>query len=284
MNNRILYTPKEKKNYKKSRQHPYRLRLFFGLAAVAACALAATSIARMSTFQIQKITIRGLKSINENDVRREVERMLGGSYIRGLIPYRFLLAAPAQIIATDIKEQFPLIVDASITKEFPNQLTLALGEREFFAILCNDRKINNEIKQQEKTVECAYVDTNGIAYQRSPESAGFLITKISTDAASIPVPSQAIERATVDRIIFLQRSLPPLVGSPVIDFELFWAIPHEIRAVSNEGVMFIFKRDDDFGNVFRVLKKVWEHEIGNVPKRIDYIDLRFGNKVFYKMR
>ena len=104
------------------------------------------------------------------------------------------------------------------------------------------------------------------------------------DAVSIPVPSHAIERATVDRIIFLQRSLPPLIGAPVVGFELFSAIPHEIRAVSNEGVMLIFKRDDDFGNVLRVLKKVWEHEIGTTHKKIDYIDLRFGNKVFYKMR
>ena len=135
-----------------------------------------------------------------------------------------------------------------------------------------------------RNVECAYVDTDGVAYQRSPISSGFLIMKISTDASSTPIGDDLIERASIERMIRLKRELPATVGLSITSYELMAAIPHEIRAMTNKGFALVVKDSDDVNNMIRVLKTVLEKEIGSRRKNLDYIDLRFGNKVFYKFK
>jgi hypothetical protein len=49
-------------------------------------------------------------------------------------------------------------------------------------------------------------------------------------------------------------------------------------------MLLILNVKDDYSRVFSVLKTVLENEIKDKAKDIDYIDLRFGNKVFYKYK
>lgn len=283
MNNRILYIPKEKKNFYAPKS-AIRLWMVVTIAITVAAIAGSIFTVRMSAFQIHTISVSGTNSVSVENIQKETESVIDGSYGFGLVPYRFLLAVPAQKIADRMRESFPLVADITVKKVFPDELDIAIRERELFGILCNDRAVKNESLAKDEAFECSYLDTEGIAYQRSPVSSGFLITRISTDASSTPVGAQAIERATMDRMIFLRKELPAIIGSSVTTFEFMFAIPHEIRAVAGAGFSLIFKRDDDFENVLRVLKAVLEKEIGSKRKRLDYIDLRYGNKVFYKYK
>ena len=70
----------------------------------------------------------------------------------------------------------------------------------------------------------------------------------------------------------------------VIGYQLFSKIPGEIRVTVSDGFKIYFNRDDDLENAFVVIKTVLEEEIKEKRSRLDYIDARFGNKVFYKLR
>ena len=69
-----------------------------------------------------------------------------------------------------------------------------------------------------------------------------------------------------------------------MSYELISDFPKEIRVVGPEGYRVYFDRESDLQNAFRVLKTVLAEEIKDRRARLDYIDLRFGNKVFYKLQ
>ena len=133
MNNRILYIPKEKKQFS-SRKKKYNLRVAAAFVIVAVMLVLVFFGVRWRALQIEKISISGLSAIQEEDVNREISSALSGSFAAGLIPYRFLLTVPASAIAARIKEKFPLISDAEVKKEFPNVLAVTVTERQLFGV------------------------------------------------------------------------------------------------------------------------------------------------------
>ncbi|MDP3770476.1 MAG: FtsQ-type POTRA domain-containing protein [Candidatus Sungbacteria bacterium] len=282
MNNRILYIPKERKSFK-VHKNTFHLRAIIGGAIVCIIIAAGIISTRLDMLRIHNISVRGTRSLGTEDIQRQASTTLEGYYFAGLVPYRFLLASPVQTISSDLKDAFPLIADVAIKKVFPDELDITVRERNLFGILCNDRTRGSS-PDEHIDVQCAYVDTDGIAYQRSPISSGFLITKISTDASSTPIGVLLIEQAVIERMMLLKRELPAVAGIQAVSYELMSAIPHEIRVVTNEGFALIVKDNDDAGNIMRVLATVLEKEIGARRKHLAYIDLRFGNKVFYKFK
>lgn len=288
MNNRILYIPKEKK-YARKKKRSKGLWVIGGVASCIVFIAAGIMIVRLHIFHIQTISISGLRSIHESDVQQEIASILTGSYAFGLIPYSSLLAAPTQIITKTIVYRFPLITAVHIKKEFPNILVISAKERIMFGILCNDLVNNDaapqEVLPEEQTdIQCAYVDTEGIAYESAPKTEGFLITKVSTDSPEITIGKQAIDSAMMRRITDISAKLPSVIGSSIIGYQLLRNVAREVRVVSKDKFSLIINRDDDLDNALSVLATILKKEIGSKRKNLDYIDLRFGNKVFYKFR
>ena len=283
MNNRILYTPKEKKQFRKRKKN-YYIRATVGIFIVILLITGTYFGVHLSAFQIQKISIQGLSAIKEEDVKSEIASALSGSYVAGLIPYRFLFAAPMEQIIQRIKNQFPLIAEVGIKKDFPDEIAITIQERQLFGVLCNDGASEEATVQEGREVQCFYLDMQGIAYQKAPQTQGFLIMKVSTDAANIPLGGLGVDPMMIRRMMELNQKLPTAVGSAIVGYRLLHTIPHELRAVTKQGFSLLIKQDGDMDSLLYVLKTVLEKEIGNKRGGLDYIDLRFGNKVFYKFR
>ena len=282
MNNRIFYTPKEKKQFHR-KHRGFRWYMAMGIILVLMFGTGLFFVVRISALQVADITMSGLDTLREDNVRQEVALALNGSYALGFIPYRFIIAVPIEAITRHLQNRFPLIGEVEIQKEFPDKLFLAIRERELFGVLCNDATLQEDLDMPKDTA-CAYIDTDGIAYQQAPQSHGFLITKISTDDESIPYTGQAIKKETIDRMIDLSKILPPIIGSPILGYELLRTSSREMRVFTRQGFSLLMKRDGDKDALMFILKTVLEKEIGQRRAQLDYMDLRFGNKVFYKFK
>lgn len=283
MNNRIFYIPKERK-YTQKRKKTYNLWMIVGMGFCIIFFVLTIVIVRSRVFQIQKISINGLNAIREEDVRKEINSALVGSYVAGLVSYRFLFAVPTQRIVDAIKHTFPLIAEVYVEKKFPDTLTINVKERTMFGIVCNDAVKTEALPEEQVNIQCAYMDTEGIAYASAPRTIGFLILKISTDSAEIAIGKQTIDPAMMQRIADINVKLPSIIGSPVTGYQLLHNAPREVRAISRIGFSVIINRDDDLDHALSVLDAILKKEIGSKRKHLDYIDLRFGNKVFYKFR
>ena len=274
MTSRILYTAGKEKKIRPKYRHrivPFMITIFLG-----AVIIGGIFAVQNPRWQISVVTVRGLRTISELAVHESVGRVLAGSYA-WIVPHSFILAVRESTIAAYIQKEFPEIKEIAVHKQFPNRLDIAVTERSLWGIFCSD-------PAGSASSTCVAMDASGYAYASSPELTGLLVTRVRGDGADVAVGSSAVDPDTMDRLRILRENLPGAAGSAPVDFQLQRDVPGEIRVAMPEGYSIIFKHDDDFTNAFRVLKKVLEEEIGDKRAKLDYVDLRFGNKVFYKLK
>jgi hypothetical protein len=233
-------------------------------------------VLRLPSLQITEISFSGLETLEESALRRETLNFLGGKYAF-VFPRSSYFFISTEAVASRIREEFPRIAVVAAARRFPDKMTISVAERKCWGILCKSL-------QSSSSPACAYIEPYGFGYESAPEATGALIRVVRGDQAEVVVGRQAVDPSVMERLRFFSEELPKAAGAEIIEYQLLSRLPSEIRAHTAEGFTVILKRDDDFANAFRVLGKVVDGEIGEKRNRLDYIDLRFGNKVFYKMK
>ena len=297
---RILYRPREKRNFRtRSRLRALRpLAYVFGVFILLA---GAVFFVRSSHWRIREIQVEGTESLEKGDIEKFVRGYTSGEYAF-LFPKDSFFFLKADALSGEIMRAFPRIAHAEVVKKDTNGILVDIRERALWGVMCNGEKLiaeserktasrthtiahenqNNEVIQSAGS--CAYVDTEGFGYESAPRPAGNLLLKIKSDQDALPIPSQLIDSSLAKDMHFVQEKAPELAGVRITGFELLSRVPSEFHARTSEGFLILFKKNDDLAHAFSVLKKVLEREIGNRKTRLEYIDLRFGNKVFYKYK
>ncbi len=281
---RIIYTPRgERKAAGKSRKK----RILFWLIVFFTAAVLGGIIyfLRLPEWRVGDINVSGNKVLSREEILDEIKLRLGGSYAF-LLPRSSIFLVSGKEMEDALREAFPRIRSVNVEREFPRALSVRLEEREFWRIFCieaDSRELQRGLSQKEEG-NCVYIDNTGFAYEKAPESTGALIKKIRTDEGSIEIGARILEEELIRLMQFLEGRVKETIRSEVVEWRIIGGIPREIRAITDEGFMLYFNRADDFENVFRVLNRVLEDEIKEKRPEIEYVDLRFGNKVFYKLK
>lgn len=252
--------------------------LLFAAAGAAVLVLSAGVIylMRLPSLQIRDVSFSGLEPVEEAAARERIGGILGGAYA-ALLPRSFYFLADAEEIAAELRAEFPQAKEIEVTKTFPGRLRVEMMRRPFWGIFC-------ATPESTSAPECGYIDPTGFAYETAPQAIGGLILVVESDAERVTVGETVIEPVVMEQLSLLRDGLPAAAGLEVAGFELRSRVPSEIRARVSDGFTLIFGRDEDFTNTLRVLKRVLDGEIKDKRGQLDYIDLRFGNKVFYKYR
>lgn len=272
---RLVYQSKRKeKSHGNMRARMVRW-LFLG--GIALCAL--VYVPHIPQLQIEVIEVEGVDEKTAHEIRAFAADTLAGT-VGGVVPRRMFFAVGSTRLAERIGREFPKLKEVRVRKRFPDSLAIQASERELFAILCNDK----ERDTSSALVKCAYLDADGIAYSPAPVFAGRLILKIRTDFEEVAIGQEVVTPALIEKFRFITSALNSKMGIAVEWFELSERVPSEFRVAAADGFSLFFRVEDEYENAFRVLGRVLEDEIGDRRANVDYIDLRFGNKVFYKMK
>lgn len=276
MNSRVVYiTGNKSRKPKSSRRTLARLGvffLFFGVAAGIIMLLGAEQL------QVKNISFSGLKTLSADELQARMFQELRGKYAL-LVPKRSMFLVQKNALADMLRQKFPRLRTVAVSREFPSALAVAVEERELWAILCNDANT----PENADNIACVYVDETGFAFEEAPYSVGSLILKVRTDFQEVRAGEQTLAPEVAQSMRLLETRIEG-AGLRVRRYEFLKQVPSEIRVEVDEGFALLFLREDDFSNVFRVLKTVLEQEIKEKRKNLEYIDLRFGNKVFYRFR
>ena len=241
---------------------------------------------RWSYWRIKRIEFTGQVVIDENYLRQELEQLLSGN-ILGLIPRDLYFVVKTQEISSDLLKQFPRLEEVKVSKKFPSILTLQMKGRDLFGILCQKRKTATTTAEnivEDESPGCMFIDKKGVAYDEAPDSFGYLIPKVVIDnyAENWQLGSSVMGENKIKQIELASLAFQEVIGSSFVGYQLFSRIPGEFRATNMHGQKFYLNFNDDFKKVFNVFKTVLEQEIKDKRTNLDYVDLRFGNKIFYK--
>ncbi len=272
MSDRILYTPRK----------PFvagsaRKRRWFFVIGVAVAGTLFAGVAFLPFGRVTHVELNLPAFLNESAIRAQILAALEGRYGH-LIPRSFLLAAPVREIGTALKAAFPRVEDVSFERKFPDTLVVTVIERTFFSVLCGEKG------EDESPPQCVSVDQKGVAYETAPHVEGALIARIESDFSGIRMGSRVIDEKTIAAMRSLSDGLEEIAGIKTVGYRISSRVPSEIRLRAAAGFTVIFKRDDDAKIAAAILKNVLDGEIREKQNRLDYVDLRFGRKVFYKYR
>lgn len=241
-------------------------------------------LARDHRLLLQKVAITGLQTISEPEVQAQVEQVLAGDYGYFWPRRNALLYSKSEIIK-NLQEKFPALLTITLTQTDFNTLNLNLTERRGEYVWCGA-----------SGAPCYLLDQSGFAFAPAPQISGpaFLtfVTVATSSLATRLLPSTAFSQLLNLIILINQNLLTPvkLANYKVTKTDLL--DDGELRLTASNGnlaadFLVLINQNENSSELAPVLAAAI-----NAPtfvqdlasSTLDYLDLRFPGKVYYKLK
>lgn len=236
------------------------------LALLAVLVVSTWYVTRLPGLTIQTIDISGGETISHELVRTLVETELEGAYL-SLIPRRFALFYPRSAIMESVNEVDRL---KELQVELVNSKHLSVSFSEYVpdALWCG---VDSDT--------CIFLDVTGFAFARAPSLSGgsFLRFEKLGGQPETNVQAFATENyKSINELVALLENNNWYVSTVIVDSAgdafLQLADGGELKVAVSDSAEQVIE------NLFTVLTSPEFSDLG--PGEFEYIDLRFGNKVF----
>ncbi len=257
---------------------------------------------RTEFFKIQHVDVKGNVSLKNDDLASSVNKIISGNYLY-FFPKNNILIFPKSEMLKELRQQFPRIDALQITVE-KNNLTINMTERKPHTLWCG-------ASFSQSVDPCSFVDSQGFVFAPAPQFDGSSYLKLygsmpqdstqdgtctadvipmdtGTDTAWQFIPAQEYS----DIEIFIQNVKE--LGIELNAVEISDATTYRFQ-INNNGLLLVARGGNlsvaldnlkaGLSNpIFWTTQGTKKNEVGMKKlAQIDYIDLRFGNKIFYKL-
>lgn len=220
-------------------------------------------------FKIKDISVEGNHFLTKEEIRREVESAMSAK-ILGVIPGDRIFSFSSEKAEGILESRFGRLSFVEIKKKIPAGVEVAVKEREPIALFCvTDSK------------DCFFVDGQGFVFEEAPFFSSGVYLKFFDGRSKKSGKGQfLIAGENMKRLIsFLEKTSPYF---NISEAHLNDDGVYKLR--TDEGIFLILDESDDWDLLFSNLETfLWGYKDGEYTD-FEYIDLRFGNKVFYKIK
>jgi len=274
---------------KKRRRKEKTRRVLLRAALALAIVFAGTSIFFLPRLRVQKIIVSGAHAALAVSLERAVREQISGRWLL-IYPKDSIFLVSTAALQKNLLKEYPAVLELHVTRQSPDAIAVSVREREIAGIWCSTLTSGgldpNPLPQPGSNAAsaCFYVDETGVAFDTAPDVSGDLITKIIDTKAAKPrlgdavVSTQVLESA---RIFSTELENRIGVGARVI--ELNREYPGSVDVETLEGWQIRLEARTDAHQALENLKLVLDRKISK-RQLLEYIDVRFANKVFYKLR
>ncbi len=257
-------------------------------------------ILSLPSISIQKIVVVGNVNTTSEEIQHITDDILSSKYL-GVFSKRNVFIYPKDEIEASLIQIYPRISDISLDTESFITLNIKIKEREAVAIWC-------------AAVQCYLVDSSGYIYAEYHEDISPSIYAGTSTREIVDVSKKALDSLAtlhggdeligpepIGKKVFTEKlytdirnTLSTLEGLKMSTTDVYFYSRDEIRFVLENGSKIIFSEKKPFEVSIEDLKSALSSEvflspsstrsIGNSKLNFEYIDVRFGNKVFYKLK
>lgn len=264
--------------FKKRKKKKYLRNFILFVFVVVIFIVALSTIFSLKYFLITDIFISGNVSVNTDDLKNFVFQNIDGKYFKLFSQSNFLLY-PKGKIEKNILENWKQIEKVKLLMSGFNSLNIIIIERKPFALWCQKFTEMN-------ANDCYLMNNEGYIFLKSPEYSGNVFVRYfgeRTDGEIMGSSYLNFER--FKKIVSFVLSLEKLKinSNDVIfqkpDYEIILSDKSRIILSENNDMEKTFQNLDSFlkDNSLNV-------SIKNFLMSVDYIDLRFGNKIYHKLK
>jgi cell division septal protein FtsQ len=225
-------------------------------------------LTRLPFFTISTITVEGGETISHEEVRRSIEEVLNGSYMK-VVPYRFTLMYPHDALIEAV-QALPRVKSVELSREKNTELRVSFSEYAPYALWC----------AHDDGTRCYFLDAEGYAFAESPNLKGGTLIRHTYVGVSNLEKKQITEESVFRETHRLLERLRDELSLRVTDVRYTEAGDMELT-VNGGGILFL-RSESSYDGTFENLRSILGSESFShlEPGNFQYIDLRFGNKVF----
>lgn len=225
----------------------------------------------------ERVVVSGAEVLDARELETFAAGHLEGKYLF-TIPRSNIFLYPKYTIAANVFENYKRLKDVEVERENWRTLRVSVVEREPHTQWCGENRLEGVVP------ECYFLDEDGYIYALAPTFSDDVYFHFYGPLGSgEPIGQFFLERSEYRSLsLFLSTlreddiAVQDLAVRDEMDYELYL----------KGDVQVIFGRKQDLGRVYENLKSVLLSEAFKDVElhTLQYIDLRFGNKVYYKFR
>jgi len=245
-------------------------KLFFSFLFFITILFLLSWFSKIDLLKIKEIKIEGNNSIKSELIKGNVENNFSGNFF-GLFSKKNILIYPKNTIKKNLLNFSPKIKKISLNVNFDKILTIKIEERKFHSLWCN-------IENTEE-VECYLIDKDGYIYAKSTtkDRNGFKYY-LKLDKPFLRKNILDIDKfKELDSLILFMQGLE-LNPEKIVEGDGIY------KVYLSSGTKIILDKKRDYKKMINNLETILDTNILNIEEieNIDYLDLRFDNKIFYK--
>ncbi len=227
--------------------------IFFALALVAVCMYA-------PFFRITGVSIQGARHTDVQALEQDIQSLIHG-YRYGIVPNENIFLYQKKHLEDVIVQTYPSVEAVTLSLDIHRQLIIHIKDRKPLGVWCED--------------ECYLYDTAGVIFKRSFTYTGPLFVSWKRDVSS---PIHMLDTVSCQGLC-----TDPVFVDFLREYRVEKAVLHEnmLELMSADG--YTIKSGFVASTTMAHMRDVVENK-PDILKNLEYIDVRFDNKLFYKER
>lgn len=248
--------------------------------AVLAVCVAIVLFLNAPFLEVKTIEVSGASAVSTSTVESEVRGILSGRYL-WILPHDDIFIYPNKAITAQLLNEHPEFSAVAVHAVDFHTLAVTVIERQPVALWC----------PQQGSDPCDFMDENGIAYAPAPQGSDqVFVTYQGSTTPSARSGQTGVPRQYLTQDSF--RSLAALVGAlSAIDAtntvrQVVVDGNGDARAYFQDDFLLIFALSDAGGDVFERFGLALKSDPfkGHTLGDFEYLDLRWGDKLYYKLK
>lgn len=233
---------------------------------------------RHEKFLIKNVKIEGNETVSAEEISKIVEKNISGKYLF-LFPKNNVLIYSGGAISKEILNNLKKVNSVETKIGDRKELLVKVAERKPAYVWCPQDDVGEDTAPKS---QCYFLDEHGFSFSEAPRFSGPVFFEIyaggvsDTAVGGYPFENSLFRKLTLFKNALAEISLPAtrLIQMKDGDFKF---------ELKDGGTILINEKTDINISLRNLLsaKKALD-ESGKATSSLEYIDLRFGNKVFYK--
>jgi len=297
----ILNSPRLHEIKKRRQKIFFRKTLFLSLGLLILFFIF-TYISRLNKLNISTVEVIGNKIIDTEMMKSVIQEELTGKYLF-LLPKTNLLFYPKNKIQNKLAYDFKRLDNINLSIKNTNTLEVSVVERKAAYVWCGENLIvPTEVLDEEN---CYFMDDSGYVFDKAPYFSGEVYFKfyglvhrptaegkLSGSEELVDPTGLYFSEADFSRLVSLKEMLQSIaINSAALykpeDGDLKIYLPSKSAGLI--GPEILLKMNSDFQKIVENLHSALAIEpllsdFKNKYSSLLYIDLRFGNKVYFKFK
>src|SRR3989344_4366411 len=230
----------------------------------------------LQSLRIKDVAVSGARTLASSTVEAFVRDRLAGEYWYVFAKSNIFLY-PKQQIAADLIKAYPVLASADVHAADFHTIAVNLVEREPRALWCPS--------PQGDALRCLFMDENGVAYTEAPTFSEPVYLSYYGTTTGEALPKQYLTPAEFQSLSALVDAIiQKISGDKVQTISVDTNKDVSVRFANSFTLRFALS--DAGGDIFERFSLALTSEPMKAHKLTDfeYLDLRFGDKLYYKLK